>query len=30
VGRAIRLGRIEPLKLVRLLHENEVEVPRVI
>lgn len=30
VGRAIRLGRTEPLKLVRLLHENELEVPRVI
>jgi len=30
VGRAIRLGRTEPLKLVRLLHDNELEVPRVI
>jgi hypothetical protein len=23
VGRAIRLGRVEPLTLVRLLHDNE-------
>jgi superfamily II DNA/RNA helicase len=26
VGRAIRLGRTEPLKLVRLLHENEIPI----